>query len=324
MILDDFVMLGTTVPEPNSDGRVFVCSAGLSPEYGKLVRVYPLARRNIPKRWGVYRVPLERNRNDNRDESFKIANGRGREAHEYINNQFEMVRKQVPHRERVAMLAPYAVGSIKEANARSKAAKTPRERFSLAVIHPDAIELDFDHNTDSPESPQMKLFDREGDPPSGAKRFSLIPRLHFRDELGWNHQMLRDWGSFELQRKHGPDYTRRNLASALHLDEQSSLLVGNQNQHRNSWLVIAVLNGIRETPTLFDSLASDRPSISDRLRREVYERDQWRCVRCGDGADLVIDHRLPHSKGGSTTLENLQTLCRKHNLMKSDQVDGAA
>ncbi len=30
MILDDFVMLGTTVPEPNSDGRVFVCSAGYS------------------------------------------------------------------------------------------------------------------------------------------------------------------------------------------------------------------------------------------------------------------------------------------------------
>lgn len=30
MILDDFVMLGTTVPEPNSDGRVFVCSAGVT------------------------------------------------------------------------------------------------------------------------------------------------------------------------------------------------------------------------------------------------------------------------------------------------------
>jgi hypothetical protein len=52
VILDDFVMLGTTVPEPNSSGRVFVCSAGVSDEDRRLIRIYPLARRGAPKRWG--------------------------------------------------------------------------------------------------------------------------------------------------------------------------------------------------------------------------------------------------------------------------------
>lgn len=323
MILDDFVMLGTTVPEPNSDGRVFVCSAGLSPEYGKLVRIYPLARRNVPKRWGQYRVPLERNPRDSRDESFQIAADRRIGAHERINDHFEIVRKQVPHSERVAMLAPYVVGSIREANERSKAAKTPRERFSLAVIHPESLELTFDHNPDSPDSPQQALFDRGGDPPSGAKRFPLIPRLRFRDELDWHNLMLRDWGTFEFQRKHSSEYFRRNLANALHLDQSSSLLVGNFNQHRTSWLVISVLNGIREAPTLFDALASDRPRISDKVRREVYRRDGWICVDCGSGENLSVDHVWPHSKGGSSALGNLRTLCRRCNVAKSDRIYSA-
>jgi hypothetical protein len=324
MILDDFVMLGTTVPEPNSDGRVFVCSAGVSPEYGKLVRIYPLARRGIPKRWGVYRVPLERNSQDSRDESFKVAGDRTPGAHERINERFETVRKEFAPAKRADLLAPYVVGSIKEANARSKGARTPRERFSLAIIHPEAIDLTFDINPASPDASQLVLFDTGDTETSGAKRFPAMPRLHFKDELGWNHQMLRDWGAFELQRKHGEDYFRRNLADALHLRPDSSLLVGNFNQHRGSWLVISVLNGIREAPTLFDALASDRPAIPGKLRQQVYERDEWRCCSCGSTVDLDVDHIWPRSRGGGIALENLQTLCKPCNLSKSDRTDGAA
>ena len=77
MTLDDFVMLGTTVPEPNSDGRIFVCSAGVSAEYRSLVRLYPLARKNVPRRWGIYRVPVERNPKDSRPESFQVVVAKG-------------------------------------------------------------------------------------------------------------------------------------------------------------------------------------------------------------------------------------------------------
>lgn len=324
MILDDFVMLGTTVPEPNSDGRVFVCSAGLSAEYGKLVRIYPLARRHAPKRWGIYRVPLERNPKDGRDESFQIAGDRNIGAHERINDRFEMVHREIPPGKRAAMLAPYVLGSIREANDRSKKAKTPRERFSLAVIHPEAIELTFDVNLDSPEAAQIMLFDTGDRSTSGARRFPLMPRLRFKDELGWNHLMLRDWGSFELQRKKGEAYVRRNLADALHLRPDSSLLVGNMNNRRNAWLVISVLNGIREAPTLFDALADERPRLSDKVRRQVYERDDWQCCICARTDELTVDHRWPYSRGGTDALDNLQTLCKSCNLAKNDRIDGAA
>jgi hypothetical protein len=309
MILEDFIMLGTTVPEPRSDGRVFVCSAGISPELGKLVRVYPLARRSVPHRWHGYRVPLERNPKDSRPESFQVAGDRSPGAHELINERFEQVHGPLAPAKRVALLRRYAVGSIKQAN---------EQRLSLAVIHPDAIDLDFEHNPDSPDSPQMALFDSPGDPPSGARRFPWMPRLRFHDELGWHSLMLRDWGTFELQRKHGGDYFRRNLATALHLDENSSLLVGNLNNQRTAWLVISVLNGLREAPTLFDLLADERPRISEKMRRAVYERDGYACAECGARDDLTVDHVMPHSKGGATSLANLRTLCKGCNLAKSD------
>jgi len=316
VILEDFVMLGTTVPEPNSDGRVFVCSAGVSAEYRKLIRIYPLARRHVPTRWGVYRVRLERNPRDHREESFQVAGDRRPGAHERINDQFEVVRKRLPDSERIKLLSRYTVGSIREANAK---------KLSLAVIQPDAIEVAFEANPASVESPQMVLFDDGLERPAvGARRFAWMPRLNFHDECGWNHLMLRDWGAFELQRKRGEDYFRKNLAAALHLRPSSSLLVGNMNNQRTAWLVISVLNGIREAPTLFDALPDERPHVSDRLRRSVYDRDGWACVKCGSKEKLSVAHKWPHVRGGDMSLANLRTLCMPCNLTEGDHVDGVA
>lgn len=244
MILEDFVMLGTTVPEPNKDGRVFVCSAGVSREYGGLVRIYPLARRNVPRRWHRYRVPLEINPKDNRHGSYKIAGDRKPRTHETINARFQLVSKTVGG-PRSELLAPYKISSIQEANAR---------RMSLAVIDPTEIELFFEYNPSSPASPELRLFADSPDTRvgAGAKRFPFIPRLHFRDEGGEHKLMLRDWGCYELMRKM-PE-RREEMAEFLHLSaSNSSLFVGNLNHRRNSWLVISVLNGVRETPALFSA-----------------------------------------------------------------------
>jgi hypothetical protein len=246
LIVDDFVMLGKTVPEPTRrDGRVFVCSAGISPTLRSLVRIYPLARRNTPPRWSVSTVKLVRNPEDSRHESFKLEGDRRPGAHEHINNSFQ-VSGTCPPMARADLLSRYVVGSIPEAN---------DKRLSLAVLHPEQLELTFEHNPDSPDSPELTLFDLEPRPTEGAKRFAYIPRLRFRDADRENHLMLRDWGCFEFMRKHGDD-KRFGLPDALHLDPTCSLLVGNFNQHRNSWLVISVLRGLRAAPSLFDGVAA--------------------------------------------------------------------
>lgn len=241
MILDDFVMLGTTVPEPASDGRIFVCSAGVSRERRSLVRIYPLARRNVPQRWNAHRVRVELNPSDSRRESYKVAGDRRPGAHEQINNAFQVVDR-VRQKDRVRLLAPYWVESIAEANAR---------RMSLAIVRPDSLDLYFEYNPSSPDSPQLALFeDGMNRPDAGARRFPYIPRLHFRDPGGEHRLMLRDWGCYELMRK-TPE-RRTEMADFLHMGPSSSLLVGNLNNQRTAWLIISVLNGIRdEAPALF-------------------------------------------------------------------------
>ena len=65
-------------------------------------------------------------------------------------------------------------------------------------------------------------------------------------------------------------------------------------------------------------------TISDKLRYQVLKRDNFKCCACGaspakdPSVELHIDHIIPWSKGGESTLENLQTLCSKCNIGKSD------
>ncbi|MCX5749032.1 MAG: HNH endonuclease [Candidatus Saganbacteria bacterium] len=67
--------------------------------------------------------------------------------------------------------------------------------------------------------------------------------------------------------------------------------------------------------------------ISDRLRFRILLRDGFTCRKCGrsplknPGIELHVDHILPWSKGGETTIENLETKCEKCNLGKGNAFD---
>ena len=65
-------------------------------------------------------------------------------------------------------------------------------------------------------------------------------------------------------------------------------------------------------------------AVNWRLRFLVMRRDDFKCRQCGcspaikPGTVLVVDHVVPWSKGGETTIDNLQTLCEPCNGGKSD------
>lgn len=63
-----------------------------------------------------------------------------------------------------------------------------------------------------------------------------------------------------------------------------------------------------------------RPPIPQEIVDAVYRRDKGRCVKCGSTKNLQLDHIIPFSKGGATSLENLQLLCQKCNLEKSNKI----
>lgn len=63
-----------------------------------------------------------------------------------------------------------------------------------------------------------------------------------------------------------------------------------------------------------------RPPIPREIVDAVYKRDGGRCVYCGSTQNLQLDHIIPFSKGGATILENLQLLCQKCNIEKSNKI----
>lgn len=65
-------------------------------------------------------------------------------------------------------------------------------------------------------------------------------------------------------------------------------------------------------------------NVNWRLRAQVLMRDGATCRLCGatvqNGAKLQVDHVYPWSKGGETTIDNLQILCEVCNIGKGDLV----
>jgi hypothetical protein len=53
-----------------------------------------------------------------------------------------------------------------------------------------------------------------------------------------------------------------------------------------------------------------RESIPERVRHEVWRRDQAACVDCGGKEHLEFDHIIPLSRGGANTARNLELRCQ--------------
>lgn len=54
------------------------------------------------------------------------------------------------------------------------------------------------------------------------------------------------------------------------------------------------------------------------LRLRVFERDGWRCVKCGAAGRLECDHVKPlHEGGDAWDMDNLRTLCRACHIGRS-------
>ena len=68
----------------------------------------------------------------------------------------------------------------------------------------------------------------------------------------------------------------------------------------------------------------ERARMSESMRYDVLKRDNFRCQICGasskDGANLQVDHIIPVSKGGKTEMKNLQSLCSRCNIGKSNKM----
>jgi len=76
----------------------------------------------------------------------------------------------------------------------------------------------------------------------------------------------------------------------------------------------------------------ERRAFNEAERIKIYRHDNGLCQKCLEEGKSEVearvpwseydaDHVLPHSKGGATSIENGQVLCRYHNQQKGNKVD---
>jgi len=100
---------------------------------------------------------------------------------------------------------------------------------------------------------------------------------------------------------------------------------------RDTWRAIRMLHQqgvlikVRKGVYRYDPDAVAETELFDfpaEVKAAIFKRDDYRCVVCGrgrkDGVEICADHRTPKDKGGSNTLDNGQTLCTEHNLIKKN------
>ena len=81
---------------------------------------------------------------------------------------------------------------------------------------------------------------------------------------------------------------------------------------------------IGQTPKKIPHKEKERRKMSNALRYKVMRRDNFQCIICGATAKedkLVIDHKIPVSRGGKTTMDNIRTLCLRCNSGKGVKSD---
>ena len=224
MILEDFIMLGRTKPAVSKKYGKTVCSAGYSRELRQFIRVYPLPKTSTIKRWDVCRIPLMRSKYDSRIESWRLNNER-------TNN--EDVVDIVSHADKASEFDYLESMStnIKLLN---------DQRMSLGIVRPDYFEPHY-MDMQPTEERQLNL-----DIGEALVDDRYRPKIMFSSNGDHDLQVL-DWGCHEFIRKriNTGKNNAEELWGALHLNDDSYehlFFVGNQNNRRNSWLIVSVIS----------------------------------------------------------------------------------
>ena len=84
--------------------------------------------------------------------------------------------------------------------------------------------------------------------------------------------------------------------------------------------VLNTLARVAKRQLLIPQEDAESRHIPQEVKQAVWQRDQGKCVQCSATSYPEFDHIIPFSKGGASTLNNIQLLCRRCNLEKGDKI----
>lgn len=129
--------------------------------------------------------------------------------------------------------------------------------------------------------------------------------------------------------QHGAEIALGKVMSALDVDTHLLALEATSNSLSGDYLVADApwAAAVIETAVQMDRRillpgvgSSATRAIPQHIKTEVWQRDGGRCVQCQATDYLEYDHVIPWSKGGASSVANVQVLCRRCNLAKSDRI----
>lgn len=133
-------------------------------------------------------------------------------------------------------------------------------------------------------------------------------------------QYSKDWREAETIKE---EEERKAIRSAFLLrqevKEKENLRQSILEKQRKRELEKVVTQELINEGELFPE-SNKRPPIPKAVVDALWSRDKGQCVYCASSENIHIDHIIPFSKGGSSSIENLQLLCQSCNLIKSDKI----
>lgn len=149
-------------------------------------------------------------------------------------------------------------------------------------------------------------------------------------------QYLRDVPTFVMKGDEAGFYSRLGFAvideSVLTVEYKFCYTSGGGMAQRSFTVpmteetIAALINTLESKLTASAFAKEQRTLMTRKLRETIKQRDKFTCCICGNSVQtepnllLEIDHIIPVSKGGCTTIDNLQTLCWKCNRSKSNKI----
>ncbi len=182
----------------------------------------------------------------------------------------------------------------------------------------------------------MQEYDQNGTYSSSAvtRRFGTwnkalsIAGLDYRNKTFTNEELFENLEKVWI--KLGKQPTRRNMDDT----GLSAISSGAYSRRFRNWsnALKAFIAYINETDSEYSCTVSNNSShktkrdVNLRMRFIVMQRDNFKCCACGASPatdptiTLHVDHIIPWSRGGETTIDNLQTYCSKCNLGKGNYI----
>lgn len=232
---ENLIVLGNAVPDEISDNRKTVCTVVFSKEHG-LMRIYPVPPEAKMDRWNIVSIPLEKNPNDTRVESWKIQGSKSDWGK--VSEKIKITGKLSRHEwiDLITYLKDnHSYGCIEDIN---------DKKLSLGIIVPRILDKKLESKKVIDPTIQATLINEELF--MTIKNYAKRPVITYRCptcriQKRHHRQGVLEWGVYEWLRNN-PDNTQK-VWDNLRIDDSrydKTFLVGNMNRYRSSFMIISI------------------------------------------------------------------------------------